>query len=136
VLPTYAIVGAARASETSAVFHNSWTRLSRYAAEQDGILAAWQGVPPGATFLGIARADHWGIALPFDEASTHSKAVNHSRFPRDALFEALVRFVSADMALATRSTAREVPRSVPHPRRLFHEPFAMATTGGHMTGAF
>src|SRR5262249_26375318 len=101
LVPTYAVVGATAENATSQVFHPSWKRLSRYAAEQDGILPAWQGILDGATFLGMVRADHWAIALPFDEAS-HPKGIDHNRFPRDALLEALVRFVAADTAKPER----------------------------------
>ena len=96
-VPAYSLVGATSAENTSKALRSSWTRLSRYAAEEDGLLVAWEGVLPGATFLGIAHADHWAIALPFEQASQRFKAIDHNRFPRDALFEAIVRFVSANI---------------------------------------
>jgi hypothetical protein len=56
-------------------------------------------VVPGGTFLGIARADHWAIALPFDEIADPVKRrralrwVDKNVYPRTALLEAIVRFV-------------------------------------------
>jgi hypothetical protein len=109
LVPTYAVVGVTSLEATSKVFHDSWKRLSRYAAEQDGILPAWHGVLDGATFLGVVRADHWAIALPFHEAGSHDKAIDRNRFPRDALFEALLRFVSADVVKSDRAAAPVEP---------------------------
>jgi hypothetical protein len=106
VVPTYSVVGVSSAAETSQALQSSWKRISLYAAEQDGVLAAWQGVPSGAVFLGMARADHWAIALPFEESTFKDKGVNHNRFPRDALFEALVRFVSVDVAKGEKTAAQ------------------------------
>ena len=80
----------------------SWRRLSIHAKEQDGQIVAWEGVLPGAKYLGAARADHWAIALPFDEAPDPPKAIDRNHFPRDALLEAIVRYVSADVAPSER----------------------------------
>jgi hypothetical protein len=107
LVPTYAVVGVTSSEATSKVFQDSWKRLSRYAAEQDGVLPAWHGVLDGATFLGVVRADHWAVALPFDETGNRPKAIDRNRFPRDALFEALLRFVSADLAKSDRAQPSE-----------------------------
>jgi hypothetical protein len=74
----------------------SWKRLRTYAVEQDGLLVDWESVLPGAKYLGTARADHWAIALPFEESAERIDAVDRNHFPRDALLESIVRFVTAD----------------------------------------
>jgi len=99
-VPGYSLVAASTPEETSRVLAPSWSRLSRYSVEQDGQVVAWEAVLPGAKFLGTARADHWAVALPFEEASVSAKAINRNHFPRDALFEAIVRFVATDLAAA------------------------------------
>jgi hypothetical protein len=58
---------------------------------EDCQVIAGEGVLPGAAFLGIAKGDHWAVALPFSEAG--NTLVNRNRFPRTALLEALVRAV-------------------------------------------
>src|SRR5206468_9277497 len=93
----YSIVGATSLDETSAALRPSWKRLSAYAREQDGEVVAWEAVLPGARYLGIARADHWAIALPFEESAQPPKAIDRNHFPRDALLEAIVRYVSSDL---------------------------------------
>ena len=54
---------------------------------------------PGGLFLGTALGDHWAVALPFAEAhdSALDRLVDHNRYPRTALLEALVRFVTSDL---------------------------------------
>jgi hypothetical protein len=113
-VPGYSLVGSSTLGETSTVLQPMWRRLSVYAREQDGELVAWEAVVPDGRYLGSMRADHWAIALPFDEASGEAKGakaarlykgIDKNRFPRDAMFEAVVRFVSGDLP-----TAEPAPR--------------------------
>jgi hypothetical protein len=46
----------------------------------------------GRLVLGIAKGDHWAVALPFFEAG--NMLVTRNRFPRTALLEAIVRIVN------------------------------------------
>ena len=71
--------------------------LARYSQDQDSQVVAEEGILPGADFLGIAKGDHWALAVPFSDHPDPAirKAVDRNRFPRVALLEALVRFVYA-----------------------------------------
>jgi hypothetical protein len=60
-----------------------------------------EGVPRD---LGIARADHWAVALPFDDVPQTNPAykvirqlINHNTYPRVALFESALRYVLAEL---------------------------------------
>lgn len=97
LVPGYSIVAASASGETSEALRPGWKRLSVYAKEQDGQVVAWEAVLPGAKYLGMARADHWAIAMPFEESMQPPKAIDRNHYPRDALLEAIVRFVSADV---------------------------------------
>jgi hypothetical protein len=97
-VPSYSIVGATSLDETSSVLKPSWKRLSIHAKEEDGQMIAWEAILPGAKYLGSVRADHWAIALPFEESAQPPKGVDRNHFPRDALLEAIVRYVTADVA--------------------------------------
>jgi hypothetical protein len=99
-VPGYSLVAASTAQETSDALRSLWSRLSIYAADQDGVLLAFDGVLPGGSYLGIARADHFAVALPFDAAPEPPKGITRNRYPREALLEAIVRFVSQDLATA------------------------------------
>ena len=60
-------------------------------------MIAEEAIIPGARFLGVARGDHWAMALPFFEHANaeYRKKVNWNRFPRTALLEAIVRYVDS-----------------------------------------
>jgi len=96
-VPGYSVVGISTFQDTSSLLRPTWKRLSVYAREQDGQVIGWEAVLPGAKYLGAARADHWAIALPFEESPHPHKSIDHNRFPRDALLEAIVRFVTSDL---------------------------------------
>ncbi|HEU4350582.1 MAG TPA: hypothetical protein VFR66_01775 [Burkholderiales bacterium] len=55
---------------------------------------------PGSTLVGYVNADHWALAVPI--ARTHammgSLFVDQNAYPREALIEALLRFVEEDLA--------------------------------------
>ena len=54
---------------------------------------------PGSTLLGYLDADHWAVALPINR--THptlaETLVTQNAYPREALVEALLRFVEEDL---------------------------------------
>jgi hypothetical protein len=43
----------------------------------------------------VVTGDHWAVALPMSEHPDAGKKVDHNRFPRTALLEAIVRYVTA-----------------------------------------
>jgi dienelactone hydrolase len=102
VVPTYSIVAVAGKDNTSSALLTAQQLLSVFDATNDAQLTKWDAIVPGAKFLGAARADHLAVALPFDMISDGElqKMMNHSRFPRAALLEALVRFVVEDLESA------------------------------------
>jgi LssY C-terminus len=102
VVPTYSIVAVAGKDNTSSALLTAQQLLSVFDATNDAQLTKWDAIVPGAKFLGAARADHLAVALPFDKISDGElqKMMNHSRYPRAALLEALVRFVVADLESA------------------------------------
>jgi hypothetical protein len=99
VVPTYSIVAVAGKDNTSSALLTAQQLLSVFDATNDAQLTKWDAIVPGAKFLGSARADHLAVALPFDKIADGElqKMMNHSRYPRAALLESLVRFVVADL---------------------------------------
>ena len=102
VVPTYSLVAVAGKDNTSSALLTAQQLLSVFDATNDAQLTKWDAIVPGAKFLGAARADHLAVALPFDKIADGEmlKVMNHSRYPRTALLEALVRFVVADLESA------------------------------------
>jgi len=99
VVPTYSLVAVSGKDNTSSALLRAQQLLSVFDPTNDAQLTKWDAIVPGATYLGAARADHLAVALPFDKVADGElrTIMNHSRYPRAALLEALVRFVVADL---------------------------------------
>lgn len=100
----YSIAAVSTGTTTSRVLANGWNTLRAYSLEQDSQVIHEDAIVPGATYLGIAKGDHWAVALPFsDVPDTHeakhvlTRWVNRNIYPRVALFEAALRFVLAEL---------------------------------------
>jgi hypothetical protein len=91
-LRTFSIVGVTSREQTSSVLWPLWDHVNYYSADEDSQVVFEEGILPGAAFLGIAKGDHWAVALPFFEAG--NMLVTRNRFPRTALLEAIVRIVN------------------------------------------
>ena len=99
VVPTYSIIAKADQSTTSKALLETWRMLSAYGGDEDGQLLKDDAIVPGAKYLGAALADHFAIALPFDKSTDAAirSEMDKTTYPRAALLEALIRFVSADL---------------------------------------
>lgn len=100
----YSIAAVASYENTSDILRQGWRTLQVYSLEQDSQIVHEDAIVPGATYLGFARADHWAVALPFEQidpshpqAPEIKRAVNRNHYPRVALFEAALRFVLNDL---------------------------------------
>ena len=99
LVPTYSIIAKSNESNTSKMMMQTWQMLTGFRSDQDGQLLMNDAIAPGATFLGAARGDHFAIALPFEKKtdSIMKMMVDHGHYPRTALIESLVRYVSEDL---------------------------------------
>ena len=66
----------------------------------DSQMIYYDQVIPGSSLVGYLNADHWAIAVPISR--THdtigSLFVTQNAYPREALLEAVLRFVEEDLA--------------------------------------
>lgn len=99
-VPTYSIIAASDKNTTSKALLQTWQLLLTYDPLQDGQLTRQDAVIPGSTYLGVAKGDHFAVALPFDKSSdaTIKTGMDKTKYPRGALIESLLRFVTADLA--------------------------------------
>ena len=99
VVPTYSIIAKADQATTSKSLLQTWHMLAAYGGDEDGQLLKDDAIVPGAKFLGAALADHFAIALPFDKSTdaTIRSQMDKTAYPRAALLESLIRFVTADL---------------------------------------
>jgi hypothetical protein len=96
-VPTYALTTVSTLDGTSRVLQLSWQLLSVYGIDEDSQMAQPEEIPPGAVYLGTAKADHWAVALPLERDAALKDLANKNHFPRAAMLEALLRFVVADL---------------------------------------
>ncbi len=61
----YSIAAVSDPETTSRVLSGFWSQLSVFSREQDSQVIHEDALVPGGTYLGMARADHWAVALPF-----------------------------------------------------------------------
>ena len=99
VVPTYSLVAVSGKDNTSKALLQAQALLAAFDPTNDAQLTKWDAMVPGARYLGAAKADHLAVALPFDKIAGGElqMLMNHSRYPRAALLEALVRYVVADL---------------------------------------
>lgn len=96
----YSLVTFPQPGHVSTVLKFSYTMLSRVDARNDGQILFYDQVIPESALVGYVNADHWALAVPV--ARTHrllgTTFVDQNGYPREALLEALLRFVEEDLA--------------------------------------
>jgi dienelactone hydrolase len=100
----YSLVTFPRPERISSILTSSYDKLARIDARNDSQVIFYDQVIPGSTLVGYINADHWALAVPI--ARTHSTLgsmfVTQNSYPREALLEALLRFVEEDLVASSR----------------------------------
>lgn len=101
VVPTYSIIAYSGETNTSKALKQSWMMLSGADPFEDGQLTRQDAIVPGAKYLGALRGDHFSVALPFEKSTDKMirGGMDQTHFPRAALLESLIRFVTTDLGL-------------------------------------
>jgi hypothetical protein len=98
-VPFYSVVTLPDAARISRILKPTYRKLARLDPRNDSQVIYLDQVVPDSTLLGFMNADHWAIALPI--ARSHpwigSLFLNHNDYPREALLEAVLRFVEEDL---------------------------------------
>lgn len=91
----------------------TWKYLNRIDVHNDGQVLAGDALIPGATLLGFANADHWGVAESIETIHPFMAGRPDPRpFPLEQLFLSIVRFVADD--LASKDTEQSVNSLTTH----------------------
>lgn len=94
----YSIAGFTTRKHVARMLVPAWKILNKTDVRNDGQVFAADAVIPGATLLGLANADHWGIAETIESVRTFLAGRPDPRpFPLEQLFVAMMRFVSHDL---------------------------------------
>jgi hypothetical protein len=103
-LPFYSLVTFPRPDRISSILSSSYKMLSRIDARNDGQLLFYDQVIPGSTLMGYVNADHWALTVPIarSHATLGTTFVDQNHFPREALIEAILRFVEEDLEKSAR----------------------------------
>jgi len=102
-LPTglhyYSVVTFPRPERISSILKLPYDKLSRVDSRNDSQAIFYDQVVPGSTLVAYLNADHWAVAVPI--ARTHATIaelfVTQNDYPREALAEAILRFVEEDL---------------------------------------
>jgi len=103
-VPYYSLVTFPQPERISAILKSGYNKLSQVDARNDSQVLFYDQVIPGSSLLGYINADHWALAVPIarSHALLGSTLVNHNDYPREALLEAMLRFVEEDLAASVR----------------------------------
>jgi hypothetical protein len=108
----YTLLAFATREHIARALWPSWEILAASDPRNDGQLTISEGTWPGSTLLGYANADHWGVAIDIEEELDFlADRPDNIRYPRGALFEAALRYVSED--LRNRVIAHPVQGAAP-----------------------
>jgi len=99
-VPTYSVVTLPQPERISSVLRGSADKLGMIDGRNDSQVLFYDQVIPGSSLAGYLNADHWAVVVPI--ARTHgtvgSMFVTQNAYPREALLEAVLRFVEEDLA--------------------------------------
>jgi hypothetical protein len=99
-VPTYSVVTLPRPERISSILRRSADKLSMIDGRNDSQVIFYDQIIPGSSLVGYLNADHWAIAVPIARAHSTigSMFVTQNAYPREALMEAILRFVEEDLA--------------------------------------
>ena len=100
----YSLVTFPQPDHISRVLRSSYDKLSLIDPRNDSQVIFYDEVVPGSTLMGFVNADHWALAVPISRSHpiVASLAVTQNAYPREALAEAMLRFVEEDLATPDR----------------------------------
>lgn len=99
-VPMYSVVALPRPERLSTVLRLTGRRLGQIDGRHDGQMLAQDEVIPGSGLLAYVNADHWAVVLPIARShrTVASLWIDQNAYPREALVEALLRFIEEDLA--------------------------------------
>jgi hypothetical protein len=99
-VPMYSVVTLPRPERISSILQGSARKLSTIDGRNDSQVIFYDQVIPGSGLVAYINADHWAVALPIARTRENIGAlfVTQNAYPREALLEAVLRFVEEDLA--------------------------------------
>lgn len=96
----YSVVTLPDPGRISNIVAPTYRKLAKIDPRNDSQVIYSDQIIPGSTLVGFLNADHWAVNVPIDRAHAviGSTLVNHNDYPREALLEALLRYVEEDLS--------------------------------------
>jgi hypothetical protein len=97
----YSIVTFPRPEHISRILESSYRKLARVDSRNDSQVIFYNEVIPGSALVAYVNADHWALAVPISRThkNVSSMFVTQNAYPREALVEALLRFIEEDLEM-------------------------------------
>jgi len=96
----YSVVAYPDPDRISSLLKSSYDQLSQVDSRNDSQLIFYDQLIPGSVLLGYLNADHWAVVIPINR--NHPLLALHyvdkNAFPREVLWEAIVRFIEEDLS--------------------------------------
>ena len=98
-VPLYSVVTLPQPERISLVLRGSAGKLSQIDGRNDSQVIFYDQVIPGSNLVGYVNADHWAIVVPIARSRETVAAlfVDQNAYPREAVLEAVLRFVEEDV---------------------------------------
>ena len=98
----YSLVTFPQPERMSSLLKGSYDKLARVDARNDSQVIFYNQIIPGSTLVGFVNADHWALAVPIarKQGTLATAFVDQNAYPREALAEAILRFVEEDLQAA------------------------------------
>jgi hypothetical protein len=99
-VPTYSVVTLPQPERISSILHGSTKKLNLIDGRNDSQVLFYDQLIPGSSLVGYVNADHWAIVVPIarTRSTIASLFVTQNAYPREALMEAILRFVEEDLS--------------------------------------
>lgn len=96
----YSVVTFPDAEHMSSVLKSSYNKLAKIDGRNDSQLIFYDQLIPNSTLVAYVNADHWALAVPISRTHSLTTAVftTKNHYPREALFEAILRYVEEDLS--------------------------------------
>lgn len=103
----YSVATFPQPERISAILQSSYDKLARVDARNDSQAIFYDQVIPGSTLVAYLNADHWAIVVPIarTDKTIAKMLVTQNAYPREALAEAVLRFVEEDLAITQPAAA-------------------------------
>jgi pimeloyl-ACP methyl ester carboxylesterase len=107
----YSVVTYPDPDRISRALRKSFLLLGQQDDRNDTQIIIFDQIVPGSTLTALVNADHWAIAVPVsrEHPLLGKTLVDHNDYPREALTEALLRFVEEDLARAQQTAVGDKP---------------------------